>query len=928
MFAFDPFTALVSVLVILFLIKVYNNQKQPKNLPPGPRPLPIIGNLHQLDPVQPYKTLTEMSKIYGPVYSVHFWLGKAVVLCGYDTIKDAFLNHAEEFSNRPVIPLMTKITKDHGLTFSNGESWKAMRRFTLSTLRDYGMGKKAIEDKINEEAECLIQAIRSHEGKPFDNLTIINAAVANIIISILLGYRFSYDDPTILYLMNLIHENMKLGASKSAWMYNRFPALMRLLPGPHQTVFANMRHMLDFLTSTFTKQRKDLDVNNQRNLIDAFLVKQHERKSPYSKYFHNDNLAALVGDLFLAGMETTTTTLRWGLLLMMKYPHIQAKVQKEIDNIIGTAPPQPEHRKEMPYTDAVIHEIQRFGSIAPNGVPHATTQDLTFKGYFIPKGMTVLPVLYSALTDEAYFKKPHEFYPEHFLDAEGTFIKNEAFIPFSIGITGRMFAFDPFTALVSVLVILFLAKVYNNQKQPKNLPPGPRPLPIVGNLLLLDPVQPYKTLTELSKKYGPVYTVHFGLGKAVVLCGYDTIKDAFLNHAEEFSNRPVMPLVAKITKDHGLIFSNGESWKAMRRFTLSTLRDYGMGKKAISDKINEEAECLMQAIRSHEGKPFDNLTIINAAVSNIIISILLGYRFSYDDPTILYLMNLINENMKLVATNSARMYNRFPTIMGLLPGPHHKVFANIRQMLDFITKTFTKQKKDLDVNNLRNLIDAFLVKQQETKSPSSKYFHNDNLAALVGDLFLAGMETTTTTLRWGLLLMMKYPHIQEKVQKEIDNIIGTASPQPEHRKEMPYTDAVIHEIQRFGSIAPNGVPHATTQDLTFKGYFIPKGMTIFPVLYSVLIDEAYFEKPHEFYPEHFLDAEGKFKKNEAFIPFSIGKRSCAGETLAKMELFLFFTSLLQNFTFQAPPGAELDLNPARKGTRSPQTHMVCAIPRN
>ncbi|XP_068136109.1 cytochrome P450 2B11-like isoform X2 [Hyperolius riggenbachi] len=819
MFAFDPFTALVSVLVILFLIKVYNNQKQPKNLPPGPRPLPIIGNLHQLDPVQPYKTLTEMSKIYGPVYSVHFWLGKAVVLCGYDTIKDAFLNHAEEFSNRPVIPLMTKITKDHGLTFSNGESWKAMRRFTLSTLRDYGMGKKAIEDKINEEAECLIQAIRSHEGKPFDNLTIINAAVANIIISILLGYRFSYDDPTILYLMNLIHENMKLGASKSAWMYNRFPALMRLLPGPHQTVFANMRHMLDFLTSTFTKQRKDLDVNNQRNLIDAFLVKQHE-------------------------------------------------------------------------------------------------------------GMTVLPVLYSALTDEAYFKKPHEFYPEHFLDAEGTFIKNEAFIPFSIGITGRMFAFDPFTALVSVLVILFLAKVYNNQKQPKNLPPGPRPLPIVGNLLLLDPVQPYKTLTELSKKYGPVYTVHFGLGKAVVLCGYDTIKDAFLNHAEEFSNRPVMPLVAKITKDHGLIFSNGESWKAMRRFTLSTLRDYGMGKKAISDKINEEAECLMQAIRSHEGKPFDNLTIINAAVSNIIISILLGYRFSYDDPTILYLMNLINENMKLVATNSARMYNRFPTIMGLLPGPHHKVFANIRQMLDFITKTFTKQKKDLDVNNLRNLIDAFLVKQQETKSPSSKYFHNDNLAALVGDLFLAGMETTTTTLRWGLLLMMKYPHIQEKVQKEIDNIIGTASPQPEHRKEMPYTDAVIHEIQRFGSIAPNGVPHATTQDLTFKGYFIPKGMTIFPVLYSVLIDEAYFEKPHEFYPEHFLDAEGKFKKNEAFIPFSIGKRSCAGETLAKMELFLFFTSLLQNFTFQAPPGAELDLNPARKGTRSPQTHMVCAIPRN
>ncbi|PIN97146.1 hypothetical protein AB205_0165090 [Aquarana catesbeiana] len=145
---------------------------------------------------------------------------------------------------------------------------------------------------------------------------------------------------------------------------------------------------------------------------------------------------------------------------------------------------------------------------------------------------------------------------------------------------------------------------------------------------------------------------------------------------------------------------------------------------------------------------------------------------------------------------------------------------------------------------------------------------------------------------------------------------------------MPYTDAVIHEIQRFADIAPMNVPHATAKDVIFRGYNIPKGTTIIPLLTSVLRDKAYFEKPDEFYPEHFLDSEGNLKKNEAFIPFSLGKRSCAGENLAKMELFLFFTTLLQNFSFQAPPGAVLDLTPALGFTNAPLPYKICAIPRS
>ncbi|XP_007444662.1 cytochrome P450 2K1-like [Python bivittatus] len=211
------------------------------------------------------------------------------------------------------------------------------------------------------------------------------------------------------------------------------------------------------------------------------------------------------------------------------------------------------------------------------------------------------------------------------------------------------------------------------------------------------------------------------------------------------------------------------------------------------------------------------------------------------------------------------------------------------------------------------------------------YFHNENLKAVVGNLFAAGTETTATTLRWAILLMMKYPEIQRKVQEEIAKVIGDLQPRTEHRAEMPYTDAVIHEVQRFANIIPTNLPHATTMDITFKGFFIPKGMQIVPLLSSVLHDESQWEKPHEFYPEHFLDSEGKFVKKDAFLPFSAGRRVCAGENLAKMELFLFFTSLLQRFAIQPPPGTskdDLDLTPVVGFTTPPMPYKTCAIPRS
>ncbi|XP_033001243.1 cytochrome P450 2K6-like [Lacerta agilis] len=345
---------------------------------------PMMRQESRLEGIQMVRNL-QLSKQYGPVFSIQMGPQKIVVLTGYETVKEALVNQADAFADRPIIPIFQEFAQGFGVTLSNGGNWKVMRRFAISTLRDYGMGKKTIEEKIVEECGVLIKKFESYEGNPFETTTIMNAAVANIIVAILLDKRFDYEDPTYIRLLKLVNENVQLRSS-SVTLYNMFPALGFLL-GAHKTVIQNRDELFAFINATFIKHLRDLDENDQRSFIDSFLIQQQEegKKNKTNAYFHNENLKSVVADLFGAGMETTSTTLRWGMLLMMKYPEIQIKVQEEIAKVVGSSQPRIEHRTKMPYTDAVVHEIQRFADIVPTNLPHATSTDVTLNGYFIPK---------------------------------------------------------------------------------------------------------------------------------------------------------------------------------------------------------------------------------------------------------------------------------------------------------------------------------------------------------------------------------------------------------------------------------------------------------------------------------------------------------------------------------------------------------------
>uniref|UniRef100_A0A4W2H3U1 unspecific monooxygenase n=1 Tax=Bos indicus x Bos taurus TaxID=30522 RepID=A0A4W2H3U1_BOBOX len=488
---------------------------------------------------------------------------------------------------------------------------------------------------------------------------------------------------------------------------------------------------------------------------------------------------------------------------------------------------------------------------------------------------------------------------------------------------------DLAVVLVLCLSCLLLLSLWKQSSGKGKLPPGPTPLPILGNIFQLDVKNISKSLTSLSKVYGPVFTLYFGMNPLVVLHGYEAVKEALIDLGEEFSGRGSCPVIQRASKGYGVIFSNGKIWKETRRFSLMTLRDFGMGKRSMEDRVQQEACCLVEELRKTDGLPCDPTFILGCAPCNVICSIIFQNRFDYKDQIFLDLMERLNENARILGSPWIQLCSSFPALIDYVPGKHKKFFENYACMKSYVLEKTREHQASLDMNNPRDFIDCFLTKMEQEKHNQELEYTVENLAHTALDLFAAGTETTSTTLRYGLLLLLKHPEVTAKVQEEIDHVIGRhRSPCMQDKSHMPYTDAVVHEIQRYIDLVPTNLPHAVTCDIKFRNYLIPKGTGILTSLTSVLYDDKEFPNPEVFDPGHFLDESGNFRKSDHFMAFSTGKRICVGEGLARMELFLFLTTILQNFTLKSVVDPkDLDTTPVVNGLLSvPPFYQLCFIP--
>ncbi|XP_042559339.1 cytochrome P450 2F2-like isoform X2 [Clupea harengus] len=433
---------------------------------------------------------------------------------------------------------------------------------------------------------------------------------------------------------------------------------------------------------------------------------------------------------------------------------------------------------------------------------------------------------------------------------------------------------------LGVLLLFLLFRV----RRPKNFPPGPTALPLLGNLLELSPHNPLQSFDRLAERYGPVYSLYFGPRPAVVLASQQVIKEALVTRATEFAGRPDHMLVCHVTQCKGVVLADyGPKWQEHRRFALTTLRNFGMGKRTMEEKILEETRHICAELEKHAGRSMDPEHLFHYAASDIICSVIFGSRFEYDDPYFKDLIVMIQGLTKLVFDPWAiRAFHLHDHVKGR------------------ILKVVAEHKDSRVSGQPRDLIDCYLD-EMEKRADKGTSFEDSQLVAVCFDLLIAGTDTTSNTLRTATLYLITHPHIQERCYQEIDEVLGSREQVLfEDRQAMPYVQAVIHEAQRVADTVPLSMIHTTTADTHTQGYSIPKGTMIIPYLSSALREEGQWKSPHDFNPENFLNERGEFVKPDAFMPFSTGSRMCLGEGLARMELFLILVTLLRRFRLVWP----------------------------
>ncbi|XP_054715394.1 cytochrome P450 18a1-like [Uloborus diversus] len=487
------------------------------------------------------------------------------------------------------------------------------------------------------------------------------------------------------------------------------------------------------------------------------------------------------------------------------------------------------------------------------------------------------------------------------------------------------------TLAVFAGVLLFVRLWMGGRKSRLPLPPGPRGYPVFGYLPFLGKDY-HLHLTELGRKFGPVYQIFLGGKRVVVISDPVLVRHAF--RLPVFSGRPDTELT-KLLQGYGIINSAGALWKEQRSFLHSVLRDFGAknfgpSKSSLERNILRQVSEFLGALSSTNSTPCTVRPLLARAVSNVVGSMLMSVTFEQHDSGFERLLSLIDEGFKLLTL--AVPVNFIP-LLRYVPScnyAYQKIKRNKAETAAYFAEVADSHKQSLDSGNVRDFVDAFYLQQKKAEESNKKsYFSEEQLVQVMGDIFSAGLETVTSTLEWAILFVVRHNEVQKRLQEEIDKVIGRdRSPELKDLSSMPYTEATILEVLRRANVIVLGNAHATLEDTELGGYFIPKDSHVLPNLWAIHMDPELWDRPEEFRPERFL-VNGRVVKPSFFMPFSVGRRMCVGDNLTRMEVFLFLTSLLQQFELKVPTGAA---PPSLEGiaalSMTTQPFQVCTVPRN
>ncbi|KRZ18551.1 C-terminal-binding protein, partial [Trichinella pseudospiralis] len=477
-------------------------------------------------------------------------------------------------------------------------------------------------------------------------------------------------------------------------------------------------------------------------------------------------------------------------------------------------------------------------------------------------------------------------------------------------------------SLVIVICILLIAwLLWCTCRNDAKLPPGPFGLPIVGYMPWLGSKMNL-TLTKLWEQYGDVYSIRVGSRKLVVVNGQRAIRGALATD-DNFAGRPdffTFRLVSGFDD-----FS--PAYKRRKKLILKAMAMFTHRRREELEAVAAKAVgFLMAELKQAAGKPVDPKKPLYRAVCTIMGYVCYGQHFDKDSVEVGRILETADEFARTA---------RFGVLCDYIPWASWLVRKQVAKFVDLLSRIraysdqLTEQHvRTYDQEILRDVTDFFYkisTTQEEHDDDGdddddhSKECDRDMLKGLSGSLFGAGFGTIALTLQWAIMLMAKYPQWQDRVRQELDEQIGDPHQQQQQqqqhlvwsdRNKLPLTMATLCEVYRYSSISPLAILHKAIRDCQLCGYEIAKGTPVLFNLYSAHRDRTVFDRVDEFDPGRFLHQDGSLDHSKAdlIMPYSLGRRRCGGELVARFEIFIFFASMIKRCIIQEDSLNKLDLN--------------------
>ncbi|XP_004492652.1 geraniol 8-hydroxylase-like [Cicer arietinum] len=464
-------------------------------------------------------------------------------------------------------------------------------------------------------------------------------------------------------------------------------------------------------------------------------------------------------------------------------------------------------------------------------------------------------------------------------------------------------------SFVSASILIFILRKLNQTQNSTKLPPGPNPLPIIGNILELGK-NPHKTFTKLSKIYGPIMTIKLGNITTIVISSPQLAKQLLQENSKFFSNRTIphavhatqhykfsvawLPLSTPWTKLRKIcatkVFSPKmlDSTKIIREKKLQDLLDY----------VNE---------KSKKGEVFDIGKVVFTTVLNSISNTLFSKDLIHSTSDEKYDHQLFENAIFGIMEEAGRpnVSDFFPILRLLDPQRVlGKMTTHMKKLCDIFDEIIEERiclrasKGDYEVYN--NVLDSLL----NNTGDISLELTRDEMLHLFLDLFVAGIDTTSTTIEWIMAELLRNPEILRKVRKELCETIGKDETIEEsHISKLPFLQAVVKESFRMHPPIPFLLPHKCDEIVDILGFNVPKNAQVLVNIWAMGRDPTIWDNPNMFMPERFLECDINYKGNNfELLPFGAGKRICAGLPLAHRSVHLIVASLLYNFEFNLADG--------------------------